>query len=349
MADTSPTKYRIPCYAVGILLAIWGILGITDLSNMPFTGYQNDGNNTVIRVYAGSPAEKAGLMKGDTIGSIGGISVEDSSALAHRDRPKIGETRTLVVERREKAGEAPVTKNIDLTYAGLPDRDMLLRYGRVLMGFCFLGCALIACLKIPAGSATLLALFGICFGATFMGGPYIASYFLRMLLGSLQILLVLLGFAFLVHYMLEAPKQSHFLQRKHALAVIYAPAVVMILFVLILIIVQPRRTSGLNQTTNILFGLFIAAYFGWALAAMIRTYAKATRQERTDYGLNIALAGSLIGLVPVVIAALVGVVAPKLVLPGGDFYFQMLIAIPIALTIAMMRQSAYPSQAPVAV
>src|ERR1039457_3345587 len=136
-------------------------------------------------------------MKGDTIGSIGGISVEDSSALAHRDRPKIGETRTLVVERREKAGEAPVTKNIDVTYAGLPDRDMLLRYGRVLMGFCFLGCALIACLKIPAGSATLLALFGICFGATFMGGPYIASYFLRMLLGSIQILLVLLGFAFL--------------------------------------------------------------------------------------------------------------------------------------------------------
>jgi hypothetical protein len=349
MADTSPTKYRIPFYAVGILLAIWGILGITDSSNVPYTGYQDDGNNTVIRVYAGSPAEHAGLMKGDTIQSIGGISVEDTSALAHRDRAKIGETRTFVVERREKAGEAPVTKNIDFTYASLPDRDMLLRYAGVLIGFCFLGCALIACLKIPAGSATLLALFGICFGASFMGGPYMAAYFLRMLLASIQILLVLLGFAFLVHYMLEAPKQSQFLQRKSALAIIYAPAVVMILFVLVLIIVQPRSTSGLNQTTNILFGLFIAAYFGWALAAMIRTYAKATRQERTDYGLNIALAGSLIGLLPVVIATLIGVVAPKLVLPGGDFYFLMLIAIPITLTIAMMHQSAHSSQAPGAV
>ena len=340
MASTATPRYWISFFIVGILIIIWGILGITDLSNVPYTGYQDDGNHTVIRVYTGSPAEHAGLQTGDYIRSIGGISVEDSSALAHRDRAKIGQTRTFVVERREKPGETPATKSIDLTYAGLPDRDMALSYCGVLIGLCFLACGLIASLKVPARTATLLALLGICFGLAFMNGPYISAYFLRMLAASIQSLVVLLGFAFLLHYMLEAPKPKQFLQRKYALEIIYAPAVLMILFILFLIIVEPRSTSGLNRLYNILIGLFIAAYFACALAAMIRTYAKATRQERTGYGLNIALAGSLIGLLPLITAALIGVVAPKLVLPGSDFYFLTLICIPISLSIAMMRQSA---------
>ena len=345
MASSSATKYRIPFFTVGILIAIWGILGLTDLSKVPYTGYQDDGNNTVIRIYAESPAEHAGLKVGDYIRSIGGISVEDSSALAHREWAKIGEMRTFVVERHDKAGEAPVTKSIDLTYASLPDRNVALGYASVLIGFCFLGCGLIACLKVPAKSGTLLALVGICFCSALSNGPYISWFFVRGLVGSIQTLLVLLGFAFLLHYMLETPKQKQFLQRKHALKIIYAPAVLMTLFVLFLIIAQPRATSGLNQLSNILIGLFFVAYFGCALAAMIRTYTKATHQERAAYGLNIAMAGSLIGLLPVIIAAMIGVVAPKLVLPGGDFYFLTLILIPISLTMAMMRQSANSGQA----
>jgi membrane-associated protease RseP (regulator of RpoE activity) len=312
---------------------------------MPYTGYQDDGNNTVIRVYAASPAEHAGLKAGDYIRSIGGISVEDTSARAHRERAKIGETRTFVVERRDQAGEAPLTKSIDVTYASLPDRDVALNYAAVLIGFCFLGCGLIACLKVPAKSAALLALVGICFCSAFANGPYMSSFFVRTLVGSIQTLGALLGFAFLLHYMLETPAPKQFLQRKHALKILYAPAVVVILLVLFLVVVQPRSTSGVNQLYNILLGLFVVAYFGWALAVMIRTYAKATRQERTAYGLTIALAGSLIGLLPVIVAAMIGVVAPKLVLPGGDFYFLTLILIPISLTMAMMRQSACSSQA----
>lgn len=349
MANTNTIKYRIPFFTVGILIAIWGILGLADLSNVPYTGYETDGNNTVIRVDAASPAEHAGLKTGDYIRSIGGISVEDSRALAHRERAKIGETRTFVVERRDKPGEAPVAKSIDLTYANLSDRNMALSYAGIVIGFCFLGCGLIACLKVPAKNATLLTLLGICFGFDFMGGPHFSSFFVRTLVASIEDLVVLLGFAFLLHYMLETPKQERFLQRRHALKIIYAPAVLMTLFVLFLVIVEPRATSGLRQLSNILVGLFIAGYFGCSLAAMIRGYAKATRQERTGYGLNIELAGGLIGLLPIIIAALIGVVAPKLILPGEDFYGLTLILIPISLTIAMRRQSAYSSRTPEAV
>jgi hypothetical protein len=216
---------------------------------------------------------------------------------------------------------------------------MALSDAEVLIGLCFVACGLTACLKAPARSATLLALAGICMGLVFFAGPHISSFFVRMLAGSIQILVVFLGFAFLLHYMLETPKPKRFLQWKHARKIIYAPAVLMVLFVVFQIVLEPRATSGLNQMNNILFGLFFVAYFGCAAAAMIHTYAKATPQERAAYGLNIALAGSLIGLLPVTIAALIGTVAPKLVLPGGDFYFLTLILIPISLTAGMLRQS----------
>ena len=53
---------------------------------------------------------------------------------------------------------------------------------------------------------------------------------------------------------------------------------------------------------------------------------------------HIALVGSVIGSA-VIIAVIVGIVAPKVVLPGSDFYFLAMILIPISLTTAMLRQS----------
>jgi hypothetical protein len=339
MSNASANKYKIPVFTVGILFVIWGIMGLIDLSNVPYSGYQDDGNYTVIRVYPGSPAERANLMKGDYIRSIGGISVEDSSALARRSRAKIGQTRAFVVERRDKVGEAPARKSIDITYANLPAGDTALSYAGVIVGLCFVGCGLTASLKAPARSANLLALVGICIGLAFFNGPYISSYSARMLAASIQNAVVFLGFAFLLHYMLETPKQKQFLQRKHARKVIYGPAVLVVLFIAFLIVFQPRATSGLNRLTNILVLLSIAGYFGCAVVAMIHTYAKAAPQERGIYGLNIALAGSVIGFLPLIIAALVSVVAPKLVLPGSDYYFLTLILIPVSLVTAMLRQS----------
>ncbi len=339
MDNASSSRYRIPFFTVGILFACWGILGLIDLSNVPYSGYREDGNNTVTWARPGSPAERAGLKRGDYIRSIGGISVEDSSALAHRQRAKIGETRSFVVERRENGGKAPVTKTIDITFANLPARSMALDFAAFLIGFCFLGCGLVASGKAPARGATLLALAGICLSAAFFTGPYISSFFGRMLAGSIQSLVVILGLAFLLHYMLATPKPKQFVQGKHATQVIYGPAVVMVLFFLYLVIVQPRGTSILNEVSNILFGLLFAGYFGCAVVAMIHSYAKATPGERADYGLNIALVGSVIGLLPIIIAEIVGIVAPKVILPGSDFYFLAMILIPISLTTAMLRQS----------
>jgi hypothetical protein len=350
MANGNAIRYRIPLLIVGALFVIWGILGLIDQRNVPYTGYLTDGNNTVIRVDPGSPAERAGLKKGDFVRSNGGISVEDSRALARRERPTIGQTRTLVVERRGEtvpgaAGAAPATESLDITYTNLPGRDAALGYAAFLIGLCFVGCGLSAYLKVPSRSTTLLGLMGLCIGLAFFAGPYFSSFFVRTLVSSIQSVIVMLSLAFLLHFMLEFPRQKAFLQKKHATKIIYGPAVLIALFVLFLIIVEPRATSGLNQISNILFGLFFVAYFGCAVVVMIHTYAKATPQERSEHGLNIVLAGILIGLLPVTIASLISIFAPRLVLPGLDFYFLTMILIPITLAMAVLRQKPAPTVA----
>ena len=57
-------KYKTPFLVIGALFVIWGILGLVDMRNVTYEGYLTDGNNTVIRIDEGSPAEAAGPWVG---------------------------------------------------------------------------------------------------------------------------------------------------------------------------------------------------------------------------------------------------------------------------------------------
>ena len=337
MTDAQTAKYKMPFLVLAVLFVIWGILGLVDQAIVPYTGYYTDGNNTVVRVYEGSPAEQAGLQVGDYIRSIDGISVEDSRALARRPRAQIGETRTLVVERGTE------TTEVDIAYSAQPRRDAALGYAAFLIGLCFVVFGLLAYLKAPSASATVLALVGLFLGMAFFYGPYFSSYALRTIVGSLQLVIMILGFAFLLHFLMEFPKRKAFLEATYGKKVLYGPAVLVALFILSLIIVEPPATSTLNVFARAVFGLFIVIYFGLALVAMIHSYAKASPQKRSDYGLNFMLAGVLIGLLPVTIAVLIGTFAPRVVLPGSDFYFLTLVLIPISMGMAVMKSESAPA------
>jgi hypothetical protein len=347
-------KYRTAFLVVGGLFVVWGILALVDMGNIPYSGFSTDGNNTVTRVEAGSPAEAAGMRVGDRITSIEGISVEDSRALNRMGRAGIGETRTFVVAERAEielaAGEeGPASREVTITFAGQPGRDVGLGWAAFVISLCFIGFGLMAYVKNPTKSAMLLALTGLCLGAAFAGGPYIGSVALRMAVGAITTTMVVLGFAFLLHCVSEFPKAKAILQREHMTKVLYAPAVLMALLFLWLIIFQPAATSTLNVVVNTLVGLFVVGYFGLALAALIHSYVTATPEERSRYGLNMVLGGLAIGLLPITIASLVGIFAPQVILPGADFYFLTMVLIPITMAMAIMRgaPAAEPTPAPV--
>lgn len=349
MAEQGFERYKTTFWVAAGLVTLWGLTGLVDVGNVPFGGYFTDGNNTVTRIFPDSPAERAGLMVGDYIRSIGGIPVEDSRALARRPRPAIGETRTLVVERGETVLAAtpgsPATVNINLTYSGLSRKFVALTFASTLIGACFLAFGLVAYLKTMNLSATLLALLGLCWGIAFFPDPYYASFGLRTLADSVAIVIILLGFAFLLHLLMAFPKAKATLEKKNTRRVIYGPAALMALFVLFLIIVQPAGTSGLNTSVNVLFGIFLVGYFGASLAALGHSYAKATPQERADSGLNVLLASVAVALLPITISSLVNLFAPRVVLPASEFYFLTLVLIPIALATAIVRQEATPAPA----
>jgi hypothetical protein len=152
-------------------------------------------------------------------------------------------------------------------------------------------------------------------------------------------IVVVLGFASLLHFVLESPKRKALLRQRHAMMLLYGPALMVALYLLFLIVVRPPATSGLNQLSNLLIGLFVVTYFGGAAIAMTHSYVTATPQERSGYGLNIELVGILIGILPVTIGLLLRVLAPSLALPGVEFYFLSVIFIPIVLVVAVLRQA----------
>jgi hypothetical protein len=350
MSAQPSIQQRWPYLVVAALFAIWGILGLVDQSRVPYSGYYTDGNNTVTRVDAGSPAEAANLKAGDYIMSTAGIPMQDTRALSRLPRAAIGETRTLVVEPRSEialgAAEIPASRSLNITYAGLPGRNMAIGYAAFIVGLCFLVFGLWPSLRMDTRSATLLALMGLCLGLAFFAGPYIRSAGLRTLVSAVQLVIILFGFAFLLHFMLEFPKAKTVMGNRGIIWWIYGPAALFALFTLYLNIFQPQGTSTLNVVVTALFGIFVVLYFGLALWAMIHTYVRATAEERSRYGLNFMLIGVIIGLVPVTFSSLIGIFAPRFVPAGVDFYFLTLVLVPIALALAVAKLRPAPGAVP---
>jgi hypothetical protein len=336
MAD----RYRTVFLIAAAVFVILGTFNLLDQGNNPYDGYVTDGNNTIIRVDAGGPTERAGLKVGDRIRSIDGIPVEDTRIFVQQGRPRIGQATTLVVERREggAADAIPSVHSLNFDHAAPPGDFAARSFAAYLIGLCFIICGLVAYFKVPNRSGTLFALTGLCLGASFLGTPYFSSNAVRTVVRGVLSIIVVFGFVFLFHLMLEFPKRKALLCKRHALKLLYAPALLVALFLLFLVVVQPQATSSLNQWSNLLIGLFIVAYFGGAAVAIIHSYAKATSPERAQYGLHIELAGILLGVLPVTIALVFRILVPRLALPGSDFYYLTVIFIPIALVTAILRQ-----------
>lgn len=338
------TNYLI----AAVLVAIWGILGVMDRSNVPYSGYFTDGNNTVTQVLADGPAEAAGLEVGDYITSSGGISVEDTKALSERPRAAIGETRTLVVER---AGE---TLDVDLTFTQLSGQVNILAYIAALIGFCFLIFGILPYKRAQTATNRILALMGIGLAFAFLPGPYFESFAMRTAAGSLTLVAILFGFAFLMHFMVSYPTPKSWTEKSWASKAIYWPAGLVSLVIVYIIIMRPDSTSGLNSAVNIMFGVFVVYYFGAAIVAMFKSYSAAGPSERASQGLSMMLVGVMLGLIPVTLGSMVSIFAPQVVLPGSNFYFITLVLIPITLYMAVSKDggqvavAAAPAAAPAA-
>lgn len=323
-------RHRTTFLVLAVLIAVSGLFTSMDVRNQTNPGYLTDGDNTVTQVTPGGPAAAAGMQVGDRIRSIGGIAAEDMRSLRERPRPAVGEPWAIEVER---AG-TPVT--LDVVNAALSPRDMLVMRLATVIGLCYLGFGLWAYFAAPNAATTVLAVFGLLFGWAFMGVPYFASPALRTLSNSLILTSILIGFAVLLHFLLLFPRGTG-LEPPSRRWLVYGPAVATAVFFIALDITMPDATSGLNTFVRLLINGLIVGYFAACLIVLVRMFARATPAERSQNGTGLMLAGALLGLIPLILNGVVALVAPRVVLPGGQYYFLSLAFIPITFAIAAVR------------
>ncbi|AVR45375.1 hypothetical protein C7S20_08885 [Christiangramia fulva] len=325
--ENQPKDHVGVLLGVGILFIAWGILGVLDQKNFTYSGYSTDGNNTIVQVEKGSPAEAAGLKKGDVIMSTGGIAVANTKAQSMQPRPKIGESKEYVITRN---GEE---MKLDLTYAALPDKQNTLNILGFLIGVIFIVLGVFMHYRRKTGLSWTFAIFMLCFGFVFFEGPYIAPGIANQLIRSISISIVLFSFGALANYMLNYPPKS-----RYNLKLLYLPAALAALLFWILEFTLPESTESLNMLVRYFVGAVIIFYFGLSLVTLISKFLNSNAEERKASGLDLMLIGAVIGLLPILIYFTISTFSPGTILPGNDYVFLTFIAIPIFFSLALMHR-----------
>jgi hypothetical protein len=314
---------RLLLSALALLAAVWGLLGWSDTKQRAEAGFDTDGNNRVVQVEAGSPAEQAGLKTGDVILQIAGYSAEDARSLARLPRMKAGDTRVFTVEREG------TEQQVAVTYASLPADKLALERARLIVGFCFLLFPLLALFRLSSDATRLLAVMGIGLSLAFLSGPQIAEASIRAMTSSISALFILFGIASLVQFLLVFPNRRPFIDKSYAKSLVYLPAIALWLLLAWRLVFTPTATGLLNSITSLALGLVIGLYFLFALFRVLRNYSQTDRAQRQRLGLNLMLWGTIAGLLPVTIGQLASAFSPQSVLPGQDYYFLSLTLIPL--------------------
>ncbi len=310
----------------GAFVVVWAILGMMDVRSQSYSGYSSDFDNNVTQVEAGSPAEMAGMQVGDRVRVVNGVAVEDSRGMSVMPRARIGEMRTISVDR---GGER---SDLSLTYAAQPSSQTIGNYLFILVGLAFVAMGLWAFFTAPGRPTKLLAESGVFFGIALTGGPYLGASLLANLVGAIVFFSIAMAFATLLHFMLVFPDRPEPNKRW-----VYGPAVFMGLVILGLTLFQPDATSGLNRIVQLLFAVWIFGYLGLALFHMVRTWARSSVEERSRHGLTLLLVGTGLGLGLLLLSAFFGILFPRVTIPGNQWIGLSLVLVPIACALAAVR------------
>jgi membrane-associated protease RseP (regulator of RpoE activity) len=321
---------RLGIGGAAVFVGLLQIISVAQVRDHPYDGYLAGRDHVVIEVTPGGPAQRAGLRPGDRIIRLGGAAADDSRALDAQPRARIGDTREIIVER----GGTPVT--LAITFTSLPPIRVIAYLASNLTGISFLAFGLWALIRIPRTSTTLLALAGIGLGAAFVEMPYFESPAARAIQDVTLLPVALFGFVFLLHFTLVFPTPKRILSNRFTLPALYGlPALVAIAYVLGRTTRTGVEPSGWPLLAALV--LFMLA-FTMSAAALVHSYVNAVPASRSAWGLNFLLMCMVLGMAPIVVTA-IALVAPRVVLPGADYYDVVWVLIPVALARAAVRHA----------
>jgi hypothetical protein len=329
------SRYKMLFSIIAIVILIRGALGAMDIAKIPYTGYSLSPDNVVNQVYAGSPAEAAGVQVGDSVSRIDGIPVESLSGLSDRGRPEIGSPGSLTVTR-DGVEQPPITFN----YAAQPTADMVATGGiGRLIGLAFLILGLMVFLKNPTRLSTIHGALSMMLALLFLQGPYLASAGTRRLTNSIVSLIVGVMLATLLYYCLNFPRAKEALTSRPWLKnAVFIVAPLMGLVIAAINLTVPDLSAGGSMLLSVMVTVIYGGYILLSLIALIHSHRNSSAEERSSTGLNMMLLGMAIGFVPLLVSLLYHTILPYAGdLPGERFWGVTMLALPICLALALMK------------
>lgn len=334
MGQTDYKRYKAIFSLLAIAVFIWGVMGALDINNIPYTGYSLSPKNTVTEIHAGSPAEQTGLKIGDEVTRIDGIPIDDTMRLTVRNRPAPNTAGTITVRR----GESEETFSI--TYASIPTLNIITGFGAfTLTGLLFLILGLMAYLKNPTRLSAMFCTLSLLFAAAVFNNPYFESSVTRRIAtGALAIVTGLLLGAIL-DYCLNFPHAKKIIADRAWLRIaIFSVTTAVGVSLATIILATPVMTPVRQQILSLITGIVYGGALLLAIISVIHTFIKASKEERSATGLNLMLAGVIIGFGPFLVSVIARIINPETgALPGEQFYPITFIAVPIGMAMALMK------------
>ena len=100
-------------------------------------------------------------------------------------------------------------------------------------------------------------------------------------------------------------------------------------------LMQSDSTTGMNTFIQIALFAYVVGFFGWALIILFRNFRA---NSDNDKRINLMFWGAVIGLVPILIGFIGSTFMPGTDLPGDDYYFLTMAAIPICFAKALQDE-----------
>jgi putative effector of murein hydrolase LrgA (UPF0299 family) len=334
MAETNYSRYKLPFLVIGIALLIWTIAGVFEIKKIPYEGYAAGGDRVVNQVDPGGPAEKAGIMAGDRITKIDGISVDNTAALMRRGRPAIGSEGSATIERDG------VEKTLTFTYTEQPLRDMVANsLGGLVIGLAFLFAGLLVHRRNPTQLSEMFCWLSLMMALLFVPAPYFASPDARRVVYAFTSLVAGFAVATLLYFCVSFPSPKKWLQSQSWMrnAILVIAPLVGLCFAL-LGLTAPDLNTSRSQMLSLVSAVVFGGYFLLAVVAVIHSYLAASPEARSANGLNLVLLGILIGAGPIIVSVVYHTLFPHAGdLPTERLWTVTFIAVPIGLSLALMK------------
>jgi hypothetical protein len=320
--------HRIIVLTATALILTWGLAGLLQEP----AGYTNAlyaPDYTIPEIRPGSVLEEAGFEPGDSVVTVEGIPVVELGMYSRWPRSLSrcpGGSITMVVERdgEHVAGE--------VVYRESPSGSARMRLGGMVILLSFLAFGVWALLTVPTAHAVHLGYIGVALGLAVPGPDVGSSNGVR---DHVQLAGMVLWLLLLLRFFLLFPTPKRMGESRLVTGILFAPWVILLFCLVVELVYHPRFYHTFGGFNSIL----MLAYAILAVAAVIHTALKTSRQKLQESGMRLVFLGVGIGIAGAVVALVDQALLWSVDIPGSGYLALLISVVPLTMALAVRKQA----------